>query len=384
MYYPENFPRITRGKGIILNFTFPVTNIYNLKTYMKKYILTAFAILCLFPVRGQEIKPRIVIVATGGTIAGIAASPAENAYTPAQLTVETLIRQVPQITGKASVKGVQLCNIASQYMTPRIWIRLARVVDSLFSGDHCDGIVVTHGTDTMEETAFFLDLVNSHESPVVFTGSMRPSNSPGADGPANLYNAVCLAADPAAGGKGVLVVMNDYIFSAAGVTKTHTVNPQAFESPDQGPIGIVRGGNTVFYYPLRERLLCKEKFSIRELVNQDLPRVDIVMSYAGATSLLFDALAENGVDGIVIAGVGHGNYSREIDNSAKLAVRNGVAVVRATRVLQGGVSSDTENTFEGQVVSRSLSPQKARILLMLALTVSRQPVDIQHLFDQYP
>jgi L-asparaginase len=368
----------------ISNFALPVTNINNLKTYMKKYFLTVFAILCLFQVRGQEIKPRIIIVATGGTIAGIAASPVENAYTPAQLTVETLIRQVPQITNKASIKGIQLCNIASQHMTSRIWIRLATVVDSLFSGDHCDGIVVTHGTDTMEETAFFLDLVNSHESPVVFTGSMRPSNSPGADGPANLYNAVCLAADPAARGKGVLVVMHDYIFSASGVTKTHTVNPQAFESPDQGPLGTIRGGHAVFYHPLRERHICDEQFFLRELVNRDLPRVDIVLSYADATSTLFDALVENGVDGIVIAGVGHGNFSHQIENAAKKAVQNGVAVVRATRVLRGGVSSDTENAFEGQVVSRSLSPQKARILLMLALTGSRQPVAIQRLFDQYP
>ena len=351
---------------------------------MKKYILTALVVFCLSPAWGQGSKPRITVIATGGTIAGIAATPAENSYTPAQLTVETLIRQVPQITDKASVKGFQLCNIASQYMTPRIWIRLARVVDSLFSGDYCDGIVVTHGTDTMEETAFFMDLVNSHESPVVFTGSMRPSNSPGADGPANLYNAVCLAAEPAARGKGVLVVMNDYIFSASGVTKTHTVNPQAFESPDHGPMGTIRGGHAVFYHHLHERHIFDERFSIRELGNQDLPRVDIVLSYAGATSLLFDALVENGADGIVIAGVGHGNYSNQIENSAKKAVQNGVVVVRATRVLQGGVSSDTENAFEGQIVSRSLSPQKARILLMLALTGSRQPLAIQRMFDQYP
>ncbi|MFA7048771.1 MAG: asparaginase [Bacteroidales bacterium] len=351
---------------------------------MKKYILTVVALVCFLSGWGQETKPRITIIATGGTIAGIAHTPAENAYTPAQLTVETLIRQIPQITHKASVQGLQLCNIASQHMTPGIWVRLASVVDSLFSGDHCDGVVVTHGTDTMEETAFFLDLVNTHENPVVFTGSMRPSNSPGADGPANLYNAVCLAADPAAGAKGVLVVMNEYIFSASGVTKTHTVNPQAFENPDHGPLGTIRGGNAVFYHPCHERPLPEKRFSIAELVNQDLPRVDIVLSYAGATSLLFDTLVENGTEGIVIAGVGHGNYSRQIENSAKKAVRQGIAVVRATRVLKGGVSSDTENTFEGQVVSRSLSPQKARILLMLALTVFREPAEIQHLFDQYP
>ncbi|HBG53354.1 MAG TPA: L-asparaginase 2 [Rikenellaceae bacterium] len=351
---------------------------------MKKYILTTFAMLCLFPVWGQETKPRITIIATGGTIAGIAHTPAENAYTPAQLTVETLIRQIPQITDKASVKGIQLCNIASQHMTPRIWVHLASVVDSLFTGDHCDGIVVTHGTDTMEETAFFLDLVNAHQDPVVLTGSMRPSNSPGADGPANLYNAVCLAADTAARGKGVLVVMNDYIFSASGVTKTHTVNPQAFDSPDHGPLGVIRGGMAAFYKPLPEKQIVDHGFSIRELANTDLPRVDIVLSYAGATSLLFDALVENGADGIVIAGVGHGNYSYQIENSAKQAVQNGVAVVRATRVLQGGVSSDTENPFSGQIVSRSLSPQKARILLMLALTGSREPAEIQRMFDQYP
>ncbi len=132
---------------------------------MKKYIFTVIAILCLFPVWGQETKPRITIIATGGTIAGIAHTPAENAYTPAQLTVETLIRQIPQITHKASVQGLQLCNICQSAYDTRIWVRLASVVDSLFSGDHCDGVVVTHGTDTMEETAFFLDLVNTHGNP---------------------------------------------------------------------------------------------------------------------------------------------------------------------------------------------------------------------------
>ena len=166
---------------------------------LKKCIL--FAILSLWFVQAKGSghlpvsvpKPRITIIATGGTIAGMASSATGTSYDPAQLTVDALMAQAPGISETATITGMQLCNIASQHMTTEIWIRLASMIDSLFKNSICDGVVVTHGTDTMEETAFFLDLVLGYDNPVVLTGAMRPANALGADGPANLFNAVCLA-----------------------------------------------------------------------------------------------------------------------------------------------------------------------------------------------
>ncbi|NLA15529.1 MAG: asparaginase [Bacteroidales bacterium] len=335
-------------------------------------------------------KPKICIIATGGTIAGMASSITEAAYNPAQLTVETLIAQVPEITERAHITGLQLCNIASQHITVDLWIRMAQVIDSLFIHSLCDGVVITHGTDTMEETAFFLDLILRHNKPVVFTGSMRPANNLGADGPANLYNAVCLATEPSAGTMGVLAVMNDYIFAASEFTKMNTVNPHAFESPDFGPMGTVRGGRVQFFRTqalgAKTALKCTTE-QLKQLA-QDLqrgvfPRVEIVASYADAPSTALDALLASGVDGIVIAGVGHGNYSRPIEASIYNCLEQGVFVVRATRASQGGVTYGVEDPFAGQLVSGMLSPQKARILLMLALTRYRSLEELETIFNDY-
>ncbi|HOG25880.1 MAG TPA: asparaginase [Bacteroidales bacterium] len=357
---------------------------------LKKYLLLATLCLWVLPALYGSQKPRITIIATGGTIAGTASSATGTSYDPAQLTVDALMAQAPGIPDRATITGLQLCNIASQHMTTQIWIRLAFVIDSLFRSGLCDGVVITHGTDTMEETAFFLELVLGHGNPVVLTGAMRPANGLGADGPANLFNAVCLAADPAARDRGVMAVLNDYIYAAAEFTKVHTVNPDAFESPDCGPLGVIRGGNSHFFRApaghLPSQLTCTAG-ELQELAaklrDKVFPKVEIILSYAGATAEPLDALLKSGVDGIVIAGVGHGNYSREIEAGIQRCLEQGVVIVRATRVLAGGVTFDTERPFNGQIVSGMLNPQKARILLMLALTRFNTTEQLQEIFRHF-
>src|SRR3989339_309668 len=192
-------------------------------------------------------KPRIVILATGGTIAGSASGAAQASYQPGVLSIQQIISSVPDIEQLAELKGIQICNISSQNMEERIWLELFKTIDNLFSHDLCDGVVITHGTDTMEETAYFLNLTIKHSRPVVLTGAMRPSTSLSADGPFNLFNAVSVAASQKTINRGVMVVMNDFILSADDVTKPNTVNTAAFSCPNYGPLGYIRDGEPRFF-----------------------------------------------------------------------------------------------------------------------------------------
>jgi len=353
------------------------------------------------------------VIATGGTIAGTAESTTKAGYSPAQITVESLLSSVPQLKDKAEITGMQLCNISSQAMNHKIWIRLATVVDSLCRNNLCDGIVVTHGTDTMEETAYFLQLVIPYKTPIVLVGAMRPSTSLSADGPMNLYNAVSLASNTQAVGKGVMIIMNDYILSADDATKTNTVNPNSFECPNYGPLGIIRGGKPFFFREPKGRHNEQSRFSIEKLkeylITQSelntsklnhiqpeeikLPQVEIILSYANASAIQFEALLKHKVDGIIISGVGHGNYSpaiaKAIIKATPSAIKsnhnpiNNVVIVRSSRVLKGGVTTELEEPFEGQIASYYKTPQKARILLMLALTQTRNSEEIQSIFVEY-
>jgi len=349
--------------------------------YMKKTLVAA-AVLLSLQLAAQPL-PRITVIATGGTIAGTAPTATQAGYSPARLTVESLLGQVPQLASEADVSGYQLCNIPSQAMTHDIWLRLACVIDSLFTGGHCDGVVVTHGTDTMEETAYFLHLTVPHDLPVVLTGAMRPATGLSADGPMNLYNAVMLAASPLARDRGVMVVMNDYIFSADDIVKTNTVNPNAFECPNYGPLGTIRGGVPVFSRKTLTRHTSRSEFSIRKLSGKPLPHVEIVLSYANASDIQLNALIDYPVDGIVIAGVGNGNFAPSFMTAIAKANEKKIPVVRATRIISGGVSSGLEDVFPGQIAPGCLSPQKARILLMLALTQTDDPARIGKIFLEY-
>lgn len=329
-------------------------------------------------------KPRITIIATGGTIAGAASSSVNDAYQPAQLSVKQIVASVPGIENLAEINTIQLTNIASQNMTEAIWITLRQTIDSLFSKNIADGVVITHGTDTMEETAYFLYLTLNHSCPVVITGSMRPSTSLSADGPMNLYNAVATAANPDSKGRGTMVVMNATIFSAADVYKGNTVAVDAFESV-YGPIGYVRNGVPKYVRNIAsgfaaDKYNYQPVFDIKEL--KALPKVEIIASYAFASAEPIKAVIASKAAGIIIAGVGHGNYDRAIAAEIDNAVSKGVVVVRSSRIPKGGVDENAEEYSDKVPVCHNHSPQAARILLMLALTQISNPKDIQRLFAQ--
>ncbi len=370
---------------------------------MKKLLISSITLLVLLtgtfvPVNSlfcQEDKlPVVVVLATGGTIAGSAKSAVDASYNPATISIDQIIESVPEAAKIATLQGIQVCNIASQNIELSLWLQLCSIIDSLFVNDVCDGVVITHGTDTMEETAFFLNLTVRHKSRVVLTGSMRPSTALSADGPSNLYNAIALAASEEATGRGVMVVMNDYIFSADDVTKINTLNTNAFSSPNLGPLGRMRGGKPEFFRENLKRHTFKSEFDV--IGKEILPSVEIVYCYAFASPVALRALTDSGVEGIVIAGVGHGNYNREIAREIEYAKKRGVCVVRSSRIVSGGVDTSAEEYDVSTPVAFMNNPQKARILLMLALSkktgdINREPItgrnpivgEICRIFSEY-
>ena len=350
---------------------------------MKRAYFTSTVLLCLiFSVSTFAVtKPRITILATGGTIAGTAESATQASYTPGVISIDEIISSVPGIKDIAELTGIQVCNISSQNMTPDIWLRLHSIIDSLFTNNIADGVIITHGTDTMEETAYFLNLTVRHPKPVVLTGSMRPSSSLSPDGPYNLFNSVALASSPDSRGKGVMVVMNDYIFSADDVTKSHTVNTNAFSCPNMGPLGYMRGGKPVFTRESETRHTINSEFKLTGI--SVLPKVEIVYGYAFSSGVALTALIDSGVEGVVIAGVGHGNYNREYADEIEKGYNKGVRFVRSARIIRGGVDKAAEEFDARHPVAGLKSPQKARILLMLALTKTSYSREIQRMFNQY-
>jgi len=331
----------------------------------------------------QAKKANVVILATGGTIAGAAASGTQAAYKSGAVTIDAMIAAVPGIGDLATIKGEQISNVGSQDMTMDIMLKLANRINELAQSNDVDGIVVTHGTDTMEETAFFLNLTVKTDKPVVMVGSMRPSTAVSADGPLNLYNAVGVAADPNARGRGVLVVMNDWIHAAHSLTKTSTTAIQTFMSPLRGLVGVANYGKNDFYSSPTWKHTTQTEFDVSKVTS--LPRVDIIFASADSSPDLIDAAAANGAKGIVIAGVGNGNMNKASLTAAANAVQKGVVVVRSSRVVTGVVGRNVEvNDDElGFVASDELNPQKARILLMLALMKQRNTKDLQGLFTIY-
>ena len=327
--------------------------------------------------------PAIAILATGGTIAGAGGSAVKGTYTSGQVSVEALLEAVPQLEGIARVSGEQIAQIGSQAITPAIWLELTQRVNALLASDRVAGVVITHGTDTLEETAYFLHLTVTSDKPVVLVGAMRPSTAISADGPANVYNAVTLAVDPRARGKGVLVAMNDSIYGARDVAKTHTTNVATFQSPGAGPLGTAANGRVNFYSQPTRTHTTRSELTVDEL--DALPEVVVLYGYAGDNSALVEASGRAGAAGIVFAGVGNGNLNPRVRAALAEAVRNGVAVVRSSRTGSGRVTLDGEvnDAEHGFVVADDLNPQKARVLLMLALTRTRDPERIQAMFFNY-
>lgn len=328
-------------------------------------------------------KPNIVILATGGTIAGAAATGTQSAYTSGAVGVDTMVKAVPGIEKLANIKGEQISNVGSQDMSFDIMLKVAKRINELLPTAGVDGIVITHGTDTMEETAYFLNLTVKGDKPVVMVGSMRPSTALSADGPLNLYNAVGVAADPKAKGRGVLVVMNDQIHGAHSLTKTSTTALQTFMSPLRGLVGVSAYAKNDWYNNPPWKHTTQSEFDVSNITK--LPRVDIVFADADMSPDLIDASVNAGAKGIVIAGVGNGNMNKASVEAAARAVKKGVVVVRSSRVATGLVDRNVEvNDDEyGFIASDELNPQKSRILLSLALLNHTQPAQLQEMFRTY-
>jgi L-asparaginase len=327
--------------------------------------------------------PRIRILGTGGTIAGVQPTGLGRGFQSGVLSAKDLIATVPQLQGIADITTEQVCNIGSQTMNNEIWLKLAKRLNQVLQDTSVDGVVITHGTNTMEETAYFLNLIVKSDKPIVMVGAMRPASSLSADGPMNIYNAVALAGNSKARGRGVLVVLNDEIHYAREVEKTNTARMDAFESPNRGKAGVIAAGEVLLFAPPDRKHGLSSEFSIDDMT--ELPRVEIVYSYANFGRDTIDFLVHKKVKGIILAGVGDGNTTDEALAGLRDAVTAGIVVVRSTRV-PGGVTSrniEVNDDEMGTIASGELTAPKARILLMLGLTKTGDVKQLQHYFYEY-
>lgn len=323
--------------------------------------------------------PHVAVLATGGTIAGTAANETQSTgYTPGVLTADALLKSVPSLAKVAQVSGEQVANVGSENITNAILLKLAKRINQLLARADIAGVVITHGTDTLEETAYFLNLVVKSDKPVVLTGSMRPSTAISADGPGNLLQAVIVAASPAARGRGVMVVLNDRIGSARYTTKTNANALDTFKSPDEGYLGTLIDNVPYFETAVTKLQTIRTPFDVSRL--DSLPEVDIVYGHQNDGGYMYDAAVAHGARGIVVAGVGAGSESLLTLPAIKKAIDKGVVVVRSSRAQSGYIPEDS--AYAG-LLGDNLNPQKARILLMLALTVTNDPGRVQQMFHQF-
>ena len=319
--------------------------------------------------------PKVRLVATGGTISN---------RTGGRLTAEELVNSMPGLERVARPEFEQFANTSSAALTLKQWVDLANRINTLLTDDtDLSGIVVTSGTDTLEETAYFLDLTLHTEKPVVVVGSMRNPSTLGYEGAANLLDGYRVAADPASRGKGVLVVLNDEINSARDVTKTDAHRLDTFQSRDYGILGVVDADRVVYYRDVVKRHTSRSEFDVSHL--DTLPRVDVVMTYQGASGDVIKAIVDQGARGIVIASAGAGATSGTQDEGIRYATDKGVFVVTTTRTGSGRIASRGRGSSgtRFQIQGEDLAPVKARILLMLALTKTKDGADIQRMFTEY-
>ncbi|MCX2716200.1 asparaginase [Helicobacter sp. MIT 21-1697] len=328
-------------------------------------------------------KPHIIILSTGGTIVGIAPSYTKATdYCIGNLNIDTLIETIPQLHELAHIQCEHIANIDSADMSDEIWLTLAQRANILLENPKVDGIVITHGTDTMEESAFFLHLCIKSDKPVVLTGAMRPSNTLNADGAKNLYNALLLASNIQSKGKGVMVVNNDRIHSARYVSKTHTCNIDAFSSPNVGDMGYIVDDKVFFYTLPNKPHTTQSMFDVGCL--DSLPQVDILYSYANdGLAVAAQALVNQGTKGLVIAGSGAGSIHKNHKNTLQKLMQEGLIVVQSSRINNGRVFVSERDSQCGFIGSGDLNPQKARVLLILALTQSHNQAEIAKIFDIY-
>lgn len=325
-------------------------------------------------------KKNIIIIATGGTIAGSGEAGKAADYQAGRIDVSEIVQSVPAISDLANLTTIQMCNVDSNDMDEEKWCRLRDLINLYGADPSVAGIVVTHGTDTLEETAFFLNLTIAHQKPVVITGSMRPATATSADGPMNLYQAIALATSEEAKGAGVLALFSDTIYSGRDIQKINSYKTDAFEIGDFGCLGYMRDDHVYFLSKTDKPHTAHSIFSQHEI--HSLPKVAIAYYHCGADSHLLSTLSDN-CEGLVIAGSGSGNYSSAWKEQIHFLSESKI-IVRSSRVLQGIVfDSSAFDPYQDTIPSYTLSPQKARILLMLALSISKDKKQIRTFFETY-
>ena len=342
----------------------------------------ALAVFSSAPVLAQAAKPNIVIVATGGTIAGAGASSANSAtYQAAKVPVEKLIAGVPELADVASVRGEQAFQIASESFTNERLLQLGKRVSALVKESNVDGVVITHGTDTLEETAYFLHLTVRTDKPIVVVGSMRPGTAMSADGMLNLYDAVVVAADKESRGKGVLVAMNDDILSGRDASKRINIKTNAFGS-QWGALGSVVEGKTYWFRAPVKRHTMNSEFDIERITQ--LADVQVLYGSGNLNPALYDTAART-ARAVIHAGTGNGSVPDYLVEKLRAIRAAGVQVIRSSRVADGFVLRNSEQPDDKYdwVVAHDLSPQKAKILAAVALTRTSDPKELQRIFWQY-
>ncbi|ANI59299.1 glutaminase/asparaginase [Pseudomonas frederiksbergensis] len=362
-----------------------------MKSAFNTFIPGALALLMLLPtaLQAKEIETQqklanVVILATGGTIAGAGASAANSAtYQAAKVGIEQLIAGVPELSQLANVRGEQVMQIASESITNDNLLQLGRRVAELADSKDVDGIVITHGTDTLEETAYFLNLVEKTDKPIIVVGSMRPGTAMSADGMLNLYNAVAVASSKDARGKGVLVTMNDEIQSGRDVSKMINIKTEAFKSA-WGPLGMVVEGKSYWFRLPAKRHTMDSEFDIKTI--KSLPDVEIAYSYGNVSDTAYKALAQSGAKAIIHAGTGNGSVSSRVVPALQALRKDGVQIIRSSHVNAGGFvlrNAEQPDDKYDWVVAHDLNPQKARILAMVALTKTNDSKELQRMFWEY-
>lgn len=336
------------------------------------------------PALARQAKPIVYVLSTGGTIAGSGSSATDlSNYKSGSILGEQLVKAVPQISAIADVRVEQVINTNSSYITIANWLTLAKRINAIIKDTPAvAGIVITSGTNTLEETAYFLNLTVRSDTPVVVVGAMRPATAISADGPLNLLNAVRTAISPEARGKGALIVMNDEINGARDTTKTNTLRVETFKSPEFGILGYVDEDQVAFYRSSTKRHTRNSEFDVTNLTT--LPKVEILYSYIDPDSTLIDAAVKAGASGLVFAGTGNGKLSNMQEDALKrLPEGTRPVIVRSSRTGNGRVIATAEYEALGVIPSDTLNPQKARILLMLALTRTKDPKELRRIFAEY-
>ena len=325
-------------------------------------------------------KKNILIIGTGGTIAGKGKKGETASYDSAQIQVDDLVSEIPELAELANLESTERFSVDSCDISFGKLLKLAKYINEKAKDDSIHGFVVTHGTDTLEETAYFLNLTVKTKKPVVITGAMRPSTAISADGPFNLYQAVALATKDDAAGKGVMVVFSDAIFGARDICKVNTFRTDAFNHRDFGCFGYMRDDKAYFFNESTRLHTHKSEFDIENV--QKLPRVDVVTFCVDSETDVLDYFA-NRSDGIVLGGAGCGGSKTAWNKKITEILDSGKPVVRSSRVANGLVTYGKDKIFEKGIFAGSLSPQKARILLSLALTKTNDFNELQRIFETY-